>query len=216
MKKYLITFICFSILTLILFINRSWASGPLSGKVIVLDAGHGGVDVGAVVTDVYEKDINLKITLALKEKLESFGAKVILTRDGDYDLGAPNAKRRKKSDFDHRIKIINQSNADYYLSIHINYLSDFSYAGPQVFYNNEQAENKNLAFHIQDDLNKNIGGNRKVKLIPSRTYMYSRLKIKGVLIECGFLSNAKERQMLLSSEYIDKLTSNIALSLASF
>ena len=142
MKKYLISFICFCILTTILYINPSFASGPLSNITYVIDIGHGGVDPGTVVGNIYEKDLNLKIGLKLRDKLNANGASVILTRDGDYDLGTPNANRRKKSDFDHRIKIINNSNANYYLSIHLNYLNDSNYYGPQVFYNEENSLNK--------------------------------------------------------------------------
>ncbi len=206
MKKYLISFLGFCILTSILYINPSFASGPLSNKTYVIDVGHGGVDPGTVVGNIYEKDINLKISLKLREKLENYGAKVILTRDGDYDLGTPNASRRKKSDFDHRIKIINNSNADYYLSIHLNYLNDSSYYGPQVFYNDENELNKELALKIQKYLNENLQSNREIKKIPNSTYMYSRLKIPGVLIECGFLSNNNERQKLISEEYLDKFS----------
>ena len=210
MKKYLICFLCFCILTSILYINPSWASGPLSNKIFVIDVGHGGVDPGTVVGEIYEKDINLKISLRLKEKLQNYGAKVILTRDGDYDLGTPNAYRRKKIDFDHRIKIINSSNADYYLSIHLNYLEDSSYFGPQVFYNEENVINKDLALKVQDYLNQNLSSKREIKKIPSRTYMYSRLRIPGILIECGFLSNPRERKDLQTDEYLDKLSMIIA------
>ena len=213
MKKYLIIFSSFCILTSILYINPTFASGALSNKTYVIDVGHGGVDPGTVVGNIYEKDINLKISLKLKDKLKEFGAKVILTRDGDYDLGTPNASRRKKSDFDHRIKIINSSSADYYLSIHLNYLNDKTYYGPQVFYNEENLLNKEIAIKIQDYLNQNLQSKREIKKIPSSTYMYSRLKIPGVLIECGFLSNNNERQKLSSDEYLDKFSQILTDSL---
>ena len=213
MKKYLIIFSSFCILTSILYINPTFASGALSNKTYVIDVGHGGVDPGTVVGNIYEKDINLKISLKLKDKLKEFGAKVILTRDGDYDLGTPNASRRKESDFDHRIKIIRSSSADYYLSIHLNYLNDKTYYGPQVFYNEENLLNKEIAIKIQDYLNQNLQSKREIKKIPSSTYMYSRLKIPGVLIECGFLSNNNERQKLSSDEYLDKFSQILTDSL---
>lgn len=190
------------------------ASLPLSGKIIVVDAGHGGLDPGTVVGSIYEKNINLDIALKLEKKLSKLGASVVLTRSGDYDLSKPNANYRKKSDFDNRIKIINESKADYYLSIHLNYLSDSSYFGPQVFYNNKQNDNKDIATKLQDDLNKLLNSDREVKKIPTKTYMYDKLKIKGVLIECGFLSNFKERSKLQNSEYQEKLAEVIAKSLS--
>ncbi len=171
---------------------------PLTGKTIVIDPGHGLEDSGANIGNIYEKNINLKISLFLEEELGSLGANVILTRDNDYDLSVPNARYRKKSDFDNRIKLINESNADMYLSIHLNYLNNSNYSGPQVFYNKE---NKDLAELIQNSLNKYTKEERKIKSIPNNTYMYNKLKVPGVLIECGFLSNLKERNKLINEEY---------------
>ena len=165
---------------------------------VVIDAGHGLEDVGANIGNIYEKDINLKISLYLEKELSRLGASVILTRNDDYDLSVPNARYRKKSDFDNRIKLINESNADMYLSIHLNYLNNSLYSGPQVFYNKD---NKELAELIQKSLNKYTNENRKIKNIPQNTYMYSKLKVPGVLIECGFLSNTKERNKLTNKEY---------------
>lgn len=134
----------------------------------------------------------------LEKELGAKGANVILTRDGDYDLSSPKANYRKKSDFDNRIKLINESNADLYLSIHLNYLSDSNYYGPQVFY---LKENKLLAENIQKNLNEFTKTDREIKEIPKDTYMYNKLKTNGVLIECGFLSNKKERELLKEKDY---------------
>ena len=117
-----------------LFINRKVSAlMPLSGKTIIIDAGHGGLDPGTTNNTIYEKDINLAISKALEIELSKVGASVLLTREDDYDLSTPNARWRKKSDFDNRILKINESKADLYLSIHLNYLTDRSYFGPQVF-----------------------------------------------------------------------------------
>ena len=187
-----------------LFINtKALALLPLSGKVIVLDAGHGGLDPGTTSNNNYEKDINLAITKYLEMELSASGASVILTRDGDYDLSYPKANYRKKSDFDNRIKLINNSNANMYISIHLNYLSNASYSGAQVFYNND--ENKQIAEVIQNVLNKELNNDRTIKKIPNKTYMYDKLKVPGVLIECGFLSNANERTKLVTPAYQKKL-----------
>ena len=179
-------------------------------NIVILDPGHGGVDPGTVIDDIKEKDINLKIALKVKEKLEQKNIIVLLTRDGDYDLASPEVNRRKKSDFNHRIRRINESGANYYISIHLNYLEDKSYSGPQVFYTKE---NKDLAIQMQNDLNKALNGNREAKKISNTIYMYSKLKVPGVLIECGFLSNEEERKKLLDDNYIDNLASIIANSL---
>ena len=210
--KYIISFLIFSFLVVILDTYNIKANGPLAGKKIVIDAGHGGVDPGSIYGKVYEKDINLKISKMLKGKLETKGAKVIMIRDGDYDLGTPKAFFRKKSDFDHRILIINQSQADYYVSIHLNYLVDQKYWGPQVFYSNVLKENQEIANKIQTYLNENLGSDREVKKIANTIYMYSKLKVKGVLVECGFLSNKAEREKLLNEDYLDTFASLLAES----
>jgi len=186
------------------------------GKVIVIDVGHGGKDKGTSSEDVFESDINLSVALKIKDKLIKEGVNVLLTRDGDYDLSSPDASRRKKSDFDNRIKKMNQSKADYYLSIHLNMLGNSKYFGPQVFYNGKKNINQMLAEHIQKYLNERLQTNREVKLIPSTTYMYSKLNIPGVLIECGFLSNSVERSKLITVEYQKELATLIAQALIHY
>lgn len=188
------------------------ANRPLADKVFVIDPGHGGVDPGSVVDFVYEKDLNLKISRALKSELSDLGATVYLTRDGDYDLSTPGVYMRKKSDFDHRISFINQSQANYYLSIHLNYLNDSSYFGPQVFYSLAREENKNLALRMQRVLNQELKTSRESKKMASTLYMYQKLKVPGVLIECGFLSNSKERKLLQQEKYVKNLAQVIAKS----
>lgn len=208
MKK---NYICLFLFLLLFYsFNVAFATEKQSQNIVVLDPGHGGVDPGTVIDDIKEKDINLKIALKVKEKLEQKNITVLLTRDGDYDLASPEVNRRKKSDFDHRIRRINESGANYYISIHLNYLEDNSYFGPQVFYTKE---NKGLAIQMQNDLNKALNVNREAKKISNTIYMYSKLKVPGVLIECGFLSNDAERAKLLDDNYIDNLASIIASSL---
>lgn len=211
MKKYCLKLlIIFILLTLILSFPYAKASLPLFGKTITIDIGHGGKDPGTVVNNILEKDINLKIGKYLEKELIKKGANVILTRNGDYDLSSPNSYRRKKSDFDNRIKIINNSSASMYVSIHLNYLEQASYYGPQVFYNNITNNNKKIANNMQNILNKKLKTNRKVKLIPEDTYMYSRLNVPGVLVECGFLYNYNEKTKLMSKEYQQKIAKYIS------
>lgn len=206
MRKY----ICFLLLiTICLLTIPVKATLPLLGKIIVIDPGHGGKDPGTVFGEIYEKDINLKISLELEKELSRLGATVLLTREGDYDLSNANAVWRKKSDFDNRIKIINESNVDLYLSIHLNYLDNSYYSGIQVFGTNDNLE---MAKNFQNSLNKNLESNREAKQIPVNTYMYGKLKPKGLLVECGFLSNSKERSLLVTEEYQKKVAKEIATS----
>lgn len=189
------------------------ASLPLQGKVIVVDAGHGGKDPGTVYKDIYEKDINLSISLYLEEYLSEYGATVVLTRDSDNDLSYGETNHRKKTDFDNRLKIINNEYTDMYLSIHLNYLTNKKYYGAQVFYNKD---NENLAKSIQEYLNNNLETDREIKEIPSSTYMYKKLEKRGVLIECGFLSNASERSKLITEKYQRKVAKVIAEAVVNY
>jgi len=200
MKKYIILILCF-----LLSLTYVRASLPLTGKQIVIDIGHGGKDPGTSYKNILEKDINLAIGLKLEQELAKNGASVILTREGDYDLASPNVTRRKKSDFDNRIFLINNSHANLYLSIHINYLEDTSYSGGQIFYYGES--NKKLAEILQAQFNT-ISYPRTIKPMPN-LYMYQYLKIPGVLIECGFISNPKEREKLTTSEYQQQIAQAI-------
>ena len=175
--------------------------------------GHGGKDPGTVYKDIYEKDINLSISLYLEEYLSEYGATVVLTRDSDNDLSYGETNHRKKTDFDNRIKIINNEYTDMYLSIHLNYLSNKKYYGAQVFYNKD---NENLAKSIQEYLNNNLETDREIKEIPSSTYMYKKLEKRGVLIECGFLSNSSERSKLITEEYQRKVAKVIAEAIVNY
>lgn len=215
MKKDFVLLFSFFAFSLMLFFPFVRADAPLYNLVFIIDAGHGGVDPGSVIDGIYEKDINLRISRALKNKLIDLGAKVYLTREGDYDLSAPKAYRRKKSDFDHRISMINDSKANYYISIHLNFLDDSKYFGPQVFYSDVLSDNKQIAKSIQSFMNQYLNTDREIKRVSSNLYMYKKLKVPGVLIECGFLSNPRERKKLMQDEYIDELAWVIAKSFIS-
>lgn len=207
MKKLFILSLCF-----LLSLTCVRASLPLTGKNIILDIGHGGDDPGTSYQNILEKDLNLAIGLELEKELSRNGASVILTREGDYDLSSPNAPRRKKSDFDNRIDLINKSKANVYLSIHINYLEDTSYYGGQIFYYGE--ENKKLAEFLQSEFNT-ISYPRSIKPMPN-IYMYRRLKIPGVLVECGFISNKKEREKLITPAYQKEIAKVLTQGLVNY
>lgn len=216
MKKILIILLisCFIILT-IFKVKANEVTFPLVGKTIIIDSGHGGKDAGASANEIKEKDINLVITYKLKKELEKVGAVVLLTRTDDADLSKPNATRRKKSDFDSRIALINNSNADMYISIHQNNYSNPKYYGPQVFYSNVNSKNEKIAKTIQEDLNKFTNSKRKIK-ITTNTYMYNKLNIPGILVECGFLSNKKDLTNLTNPKYQKELSAVITQSIIKY
>lgn len=187
---------------------------PLLGKVIYLDAGHGGVDAGAEANNIKEKDINLVLVKKLEGALISKGAIVYLTRDGDYDLSKTTVNR-KRSDLANRAKMINDSDADLYISIHLNSTTDSRWRGLQIFYNNVNTENKFLANVVNDVIKNNLSNVREVKQENSY-YMYKRINIPGILIEAGFISNSSDNYILRDSNYQDKLVNNIVLGIISY
>lgn len=208
-KKKLYVFILFILMVLMGGIYKIAATNlPLLGKIIYIDPGHGGVDPGSIYKDIYEKDINLEICKKIKNSLEQKGAIVYMTRYGDYDLSYIKSSQRKKSDLNNRSKIINESGADLYISIHLNSVSSSSWRGAQVFYDDVNSKNKHIALLFQKKFQKNLHTDRKVKEI--KTMLLNRkVTIPGVLIEIGFLSNANERYLLRQSSYQRKISKNI-------
>ena len=145
MTKYrFIVLLSFCLLTMCVgYVNAS-TKNVLKDKVIYIDPGHGGVDPGTIYKSIYEKDINLKISMELKDVLERNGAIVYLTRSDDYDLAVTNTINRKRSDLSRRANAINKSNCDMYLSIHLNSEKTGTWRGPQVFYDDINDNNKEI------------------------------------------------------------------------
>ncbi len=215
MKKIIVILILIFIILSIFNVNASSLTFPLIGKKIYIDPGHGSVDIGTSNQGIKEKDLNLQISLELKNTLNKEGATVLLTRNADYDLSKPGALYRKKSDFDNRINLINNSQTDIYLSIHQNHYSNPKYHGPQVFYSKANDANLNLAQTIQKHLNNLTKTSREIKEIP-KTYMYDKLNPPGVLIECGFISNPQELKKLTNKEYQSNLAKAITNALINY
>lgn len=208
MKKIII--ITLIILNLMLTIHTTAKTKKLilNNMTIIIDPGHGSLDKGTSYKDIYEKDINLTISKKLKTELESLGANIILTRDGDYDLSTPNTNTRKRSDFNNRIKLINETNPNLVISIHQNYYKDTKYSGTQIFYKG----NKELAEYLQ----KNINEKRLTKPISSSLYMYNKINADTLLIECGFLSNTNDRKNLTNENYQTNYTKELAKYIAEY
>jgi len=177
---------------------------PLLGKIIYIDAGHGGRDPGALYGEIQEKDINLEISRFLMVELLKKGAIPYMTRDGDYDLASPYASEKKRSDLTARVKMIEGSGAELYLSVHLNSESNSAWQGAQVFYDDINSENKILAQTIQDVFQKKLSSKRQIKEI-SDLYLYRNTKTPGVLLEVGFLSNPHDRYLLKKESYQKKL-----------
>ena len=192
----------------------STSSLPISNHTIILDAGHGYPDGGAVATDgTIESEINLNIVLKLQQLLEASNCTVILTRsdeNGIYETTSNTIREKKVSDMKNRVEIANTSNAEAFISIHMNKLPQTQYSGWQSFYKNDDESSKKLASSIQKNLNHFIDENnhREIKSINS-IYLAKHVEIPLAIIECGFLSNTQETEKLKTEEYQDLLAWSI-------
>ena len=175
---------------------------------VVIDAGHGGVDGGAVsCTGVHESHINLQIALRLEDLMHLLGiqTKMIRTTDISVYTSGETIAAKKASDLKERVNIVNSTENALLLSIHQNHFSDSRYSGAQIFY--AQTENsKEFAKILQGAMvaTLNPGSNRQVKQAEG-IYLMKHIEKTGVLVECGFLSNYEEEAKLRSTEYQKKL-----------
>ena len=206
----------------VLFLSEPVSSTPVANHVIILDAGHGLPDGGAVSNDgkIIESDINLNIVLKLQNLLESSGCHVILTRsdeNGIYEADEKTIKNKKISDMKNRVKIGNEANAELFLSIHINKLPQSQYYGWQTFYKSKDDISKKIAQSIQTNLNNFIRkeNNRQIKTIPP-IYLSKHVKIPLVLVECGFISNQEESKLLQTDSYQNILAWGIYMGLLEY
>ena len=194
---------------------------PVSGKTIVLDAGHGIPDEGAQSSNgTTEAQTNLKITLKVQNLLEQSGCTVILTRSDEnaiYDANSNTIKEMKISDIRNRVKIGNESTADIFVSIHLNKISQSQYYGWQTFYKNENEKSINLATSIQNGLNEAINReNKRVPLKISGIYIVDHVEIPLSIVECGFLSNPEEAELLQQDEYQNQLAWGIYIGIINY
>lgn len=194
--------------------NNSWQAWnlPLSGKIIIIDPGHGGPDGGAIGGKIQEKDIALKVAFKLRDYLQGQGALVQLIREADVDLASENTRgysKRKVEDLQNRVQFINESEADFFVSIHLNAIPSSRWSGAQTFYNPIYTENEASAKFIQDELRINLQNTtRKAKPI-NNVYLLKNTKKPGVLVEIGFLSNLEERNLLVQDEYQEKVAASV-------
>lgn len=185
---------------------------------IVLDAGHGGFDPGKVgVNGALEKDINLSIVKKLQELLEEEGFMVYLTRETDTLLAPANSTSKKKDDMIARIEMITEINPFFTISIHQNSFTDASSSGPQVFYYKDSEESATMAQVIQDVLNTQLNpAKKRAPQANANYYLLTRTPSPTVIVECGFLSNPSEADLLISEEYQDRVANAIFLGILSY
>ncbi len=189
-----------------------------SSVCIVIDAGHGANDPGKVgVNGALEKDINLALALKLKPLFENRGYTVIMTRDSDEILADPDSSNIKREDMKNRVAVITEADPVLTVSIHQNSYADSSVSGPQVFYYKESSEGKKLAAYIQASLDSalDISSSRGSKA-NTDYYLLIKTPTPTVIVECGFLSNPAEAELLCDDLYQDKLVRAIYLGICSY
>ena len=185
---------------------------------IVIDPGHGGRDPGKVgVNNALEKDINLKIAFLLKDLLEQNDFNVIMTREEDVGLYQESDTNKKRADLNNRVDIIHSSNADLAISIHQNSFTEEYVKGAQVFYYQQSEQGKKLAELIQAKLKETLAddNHRKAKSNTSY-YMLTKTKCPLVIVECGYLSNQMEAELLVKEDYQEKMAMGILLAVLQF
>lgn len=206
------------VLTLILMSAIGWWGGygnkdkeiwswTLGDRVVLIDAGHGGVDPGAVgiSKEVLEKDITLAVSKRLQILVEQSGAKAIMVREDDRDLGsAQGLLRRKREDLAQRIQLAMDTKSEVYISIHANTFPDARLTGAQTFYHSDSPDGKRLAQAIQQELNAMTKGKRVIKGNQD-IYVLKKLDQAAVTVELGFLSNSGEEQLMTTPEYQQRL-----------
>lgn len=180
-------------------------------KIIVIDPGHGGPDGGASSGDVLEKDLNLSVSLKLRDIVNASGNSAVMTRETDDVEMSQNGKYSKKTDLQHRMDVLNSSQGDIFISIHMNKFSDSKYSGAQVFSSDNGDESKQLGQIIQSSLKNNLDNSntRAAKGNERNVYILKNAKVPAVLVECGFLSNPDELKLLTEEEYQKKLSEAI-------
>lgn len=224
MPSFFIIFSILLIFTILLFLfvkeadilkKSKTVSSPTQISVII-DAGHGGEDGGAVGNkNVYEKDLNLSIALKVGKMLEDEGINVIYSRTEDillYDRNVDYTNRKKALDLAARVKLANDTENAVFVSIHMNSFPQSQYKGLQVYYSKNDTRSKELAQAIQSAVKAQLQpqNNRKITEATSRIYLLDRIQKPAILIECGFLSNSEECRLLTTEIYQKNLSEIIS------
>lgn len=186
--------------------------------VVLIDAGHGGWDPGKVgVNEALEKDINLEIALRLKRLLEQNDVVAVMTREEDKDLASENAANRKNEDLKNRVRLIEEVSPVLVVSIHQNSYTEEDVDGAQVFYYAASEEGKRLGTILQESLKAELDdGNHRVAKANREYYLLKKSASPAVIVECGFLSNKREADLLAEKEYQEKLAFAIMLGIMEY
>ena len=189
-------------------------SGGLSGKIITLDAGHGGSDPGAIGSDgTKEKNITLAITKAVKELLEKKGAKVYMTRTTDVDVYGPNAS--DADELQARVNVGEKYNSDLFVSLHINSSVNKNVGGFSTYYYPKTSNDLRIAKSIQDQLTANFGVD-DLGVRQANFYVIKRISMPATLVEMCFISNEKELVLMKGKWFQNKTARLIAAGIEKY
>lgn len=206
------------------FLAREAAEYATSGSVVgykqcvVIDAGHGGSDPGKVgINGLFEKDINLAIAKKVQSFLEANDVKVVMTREDDMGLYDENAGNKKVQDMKRRIEVIETEKPDIIVSVHQNSYHQEGIHGAQVFYYSGSTEGEKFAEMMQEQLVKGLEpeNGRKEKANDSY-YLLKKTSAPIIIVECGFLSNHQEAELLATEEYQEKVAWEIHLGILQY
>lgn len=187
-------------------------------KRIVIDAGHGGEDPGVIgINGLKEKDINLQIAVGLKEELEKMGYQIFMMREKDTGLYEQTERNKKAIDMQNRIAFIKEKKPVLTISIHQNSYPEASVRGPQVFYYEDSVQGALLAKYIQEQLNRCLEVEHPRIAKGNKSY-YLLKRSPGVLniVECGFLTNPQESELLQEKEYQNRIIKAIAAGVEQY
>lgn len=220
-KKSLVLFIT-AVLIFVLYMTygkvKKVMSSPASNKVVIIDAGHGGRDAGASgQSGTQEKDINLSISKKLKQYIEEGGGVAVMIREDDSGLYSIDSPNKKREDMKNRKQIIKDSSGDMLVSIHLNSFPQSQYFGAQVFYYEGSDSSAKLAKIMQDELRRVLDRNNdRVAKSNKSYYILKDNGIPSVIVECGFLSNPEEEQLLKQSQYQEKIAWSIYVGILRY
>lgn len=202
-------------------VDSAFAPARFCGETVVIDAGHGGEDGGAVsVSGAVESHINLAIALRLDQILGLYGVNTVLLRDSDislHDASAQTLREKKVSDLHNRVAAIQSLENPVVISIHQNTYTSSQYHGAQVFYANGELSLP-LAQITQETLKQALDpdNNRRPAAVAESVYLMNHISCRAILVECGFLSNHQEDLLLQSPDYQTKLAAALAGSYLSY
>lgn len=194
---------------------------PAEKQTIIIDAGHGGEDGGAEVDGVLEKDINLSISLILRDMLKANGYNVKMVRDSDisvYSDGADSLSEKKTSDLHNRADLFNSDENNIVISIHQNKFDNSKYSGTQVFYSSNHDNSVILAESVRTAVIMLLqpDNSRELKPATKDIFILDQAKVPAIIVECGFLSNDEERGKLTDDTYQKKLAYAIMLGIMDY